>query len=63
MELRMNVPTTTQAKARTPVKAPRLRWWWLLPPALALFYPLAVRALYESGKLLHRAAGPGDSVA
>ena len=32
--------------------------WWLLPPVAALFYPQAVRALYESGKLLHRASGP-----
>jgi hypothetical protein len=37
--------------------------WWLLPPAAALFYPLAVRALYESGKLLHRASGRGDALA
>src|SRR5215469_16863984 len=37
--------------------------WWLLPPAAALFYPQAVRALYESGKLLHRASGPRDAVA
>ncbi len=37
--------------------------WWLLPPAAALFYPWAVRALYESGKLLHEARGPGDALA
>jgi len=37
--------------------------WWLLPPSAALFYPLALRALYESGKLLHRASGPGHAVA
>jgi len=36
---------------------------WLLPPTAALFYPLAVRALYESGKLLHRVFGPGDAIA
>jgi hypothetical protein len=36
---------------------------WLLPPAAALFYPLAVKALYESGKLLHRVNGLGDAVA
>jgi hypothetical protein len=36
--------------------------WWLLPPAAALFYPQAVRALYESGKLLHQASGPPDAV-
>jgi hypothetical protein len=28
--------------------------WWLLPPAAALLYPYAVKALYESGRLLHR---------
>ena len=27
-----------------------------------MFYPLAVSALYESGKLLHRASGPGVTV-
>jgi len=37
--------------------------WWLLPPAAALFYPQALRALYESGKLLHRATGPTEVVA
>lgn len=37
--------------------------WWLLPPAAALFYPQAVRALYESGKLLHRANRPGEAAA
>ena len=36
--------------------------WWLLPPAAALFYPQAVRALYESGKLLHQASGPSGAV-
>src|SRR5215510_7521105 len=36
---------------------------WLLPPAAALFYPQAVRALYESGKLLHRPSEPSDAVA
>ena len=36
--------------------------WWFLPPAFALFYPQAVRALYESGKLLHRASGLGDAL-
>jgi hypothetical protein len=36
---------------------------WFLPPVAAFFYPLAVRALYESGKLLHRAGGPGGAVA
>jgi len=37
--------------------------WWLLPPAAALFYPQAVKALYESGKLLHRSSGPGYAMA
>lgn len=37
--------------------------WWLLPPAGALFYPYAVRALDESGKFLHRAKGPDDALA
>jgi hypothetical protein len=37
--------------------------WWLLPPAAALFYPLALKTLYESGKLLHRASGPAETVA
>lgn len=36
--------------------------WWFLPPAAALFYPQAVGALYESGKLLQRARAPGDAV-
>jgi hypothetical protein len=35
--------------------------WWLLPPAPALCYPLTVKALFESGKLLHRVSGPGDA--
>lgn len=37
--------------------------WWLLPPATALFYPYAVRALYESGRLLHQATGLNYTVA
>jgi positive regulator of sigma E activity len=37
--------------------------WWLLPAAAALFYPLALKTLYESGKLLHRASGPAEAVA
>jgi hypothetical protein len=37
--------------------------WWLLAAAFALFYPQAVRALYESGKLLHRASGLGGALA
>jgi hypothetical protein len=35
----------------------------LVPPAAALFYPQAVKALYESGRLLHQASGPGHAVA
>ena len=31
------------------------RWWWLVPPVAALLYPYAVKALYESGRLLHEA--------
>jgi hypothetical protein len=45
------------------MKARPLNWWWLLPPALALFYPKAVEGLYESGKLLHRADGPRGGLA
>jgi hypothetical protein len=37
--------------------------WWLLPPIAALFYPVAVRALYESGKLLHRTGGLSVAIA
>ena len=37
--------------------------WWLVPPAAALFYPYAVRSLYESAKLLHRGRGSGSAVA
>jgi hypothetical protein len=56
---------TIEGAGTHPVKARSLagNLWWLLPPAAALFYPQAVRALYESGKLLHRASGPGDAVA
>jgi hypothetical protein len=45
------------------MKAHSLKPWWLLPPAFALFYPQAVGALYEGGKLLHRAGWPGHAVA
>ena len=38
-------------------------FWWLLPPAAALVYPHAVRALYESGRLLRQATGAGQAVA
>jgi hypothetical protein len=37
--------------------------WWLLPPAAALLYPYALRALYESGRLLDQATGPNYAVA
>jgi len=37
--------------------------WWLLSPATALFYPLAVRGLHESGQRLRRDSGPGDAAA
>jgi hypothetical protein len=37
--------------------------WWALPPVAALFYPLTVKGLYESGKLLHRASGPTEALA
>jgi len=52
---------TTEATVRDHVLTGNL--WWLLPPAAAFFYPLAVRALYESGKLLHRASGPAEALA
>src|ERR1700740_865587 len=50
-------PTPARAQSRTGTLCGRL------PPAAALCYPLTVKALYESGKLLHRASGPGDTVA
>src|SRR5215468_6307171 len=37
--------------------------WWLLSPATALFYPVAVRGLHESGQRLRRDSGPGDAAA
>jgi len=37
--------------------------WWLLPAIAALFYPVEVRALYESGKLLHRTGGLSVAIA
>jgi len=63
VELEMNLPEAAKANGPAPVNARPRNWWWLVPPALALFYPQAVRALYESGRLLHRAAGPTDAVA
>src|SRR5215467_10926134 len=51
-----NVTTTTEGTVRDHSLTGNL--WWLLPPAAALFYPQAVRALYESGKRLHRASWP-----
>src|SRR5262249_40115314 len=43
--------------------APRRNLWWLAPPVAALFYPMALRALYESGALLQRASGPKAATA
>ena len=57
MEPQMSSPTTRKANALTPAQGCSMKWWWLLPPAVALFYPQAVGALYESGKLLHRGGG------
>src|SRR5215813_10528304 len=37
--------------------------WWFLPAVAALLYPLALKMLYESGKLLHRASGPAEVMA
>ena len=56
---------TTEGPRTGPIRTHSLtgNLWWLLPPAAALFYPQAVRALYESGRLLHRTSGPGDAVA
>src|SRR5262249_60281049 len=45
------------------VSAPRRNLWWLAPPVAALFYPMALRALYESGALLQRATGPKGATA
>lgn len=54
-----DLPTTGEDTRAHAVRAHSLtaNLWWLLPPAAALFYPQAVRALYESDKLLHRASG------
>jgi hypothetical protein len=60
-----NPATTTESTRTHAMRADSLtgNLWWLLPPAAALFYPQAVKALYESGKLLHQASGPDDAVA
>src|SRR5215469_986898 len=60
-----DLPITTRSHRAHAMKAhSRIgHLWWLLPPGAALFYPQAVRALYESGKLLHRASGPAGAVA
>ena len=60
-----NLPTATERASTHAIKARSVtgKLWWLLPAAAALLYPQAVRALYESGKPLHRANGPGDAVA
>jgi hypothetical protein len=63
MEMYRVLPTTTEG-APSHVNRARLltgNWWWLLPPAAALFYPQAVTALYESGKLLHGANWLADA--
>jgi len=60
-----DLPTTTEGTRTRAMRAHSLigDLWWLLPPAAALFYPQAVRALYESCKLLDRASGPVEAVA
>ena len=59
MEINPNPGANTEGTLlSTRADFPGGKLWWLLPPAAALFYPNAVRALYESGKLLHRAGGP-----
>jgi len=60
-----DLPTTTEGIRTRAMRAHSLigNLCWLLPPAAALFYPQAVRALYESGKLLDRASGPVVAVA
>jgi len=60
-----DLPTTTEGIRTLAMRAHSLigNLCWLLPPAAALFYPQAVRALYESGKLLDRASGPVVAVA
>lgn len=59
-----DLPTATEGPRNGPARAHSLTdsLCWLLPPAAALFYPQAVRALYESGRLLHRASGPAEAV-
>src|SRR5262245_36367954 len=60
-----NHATTTEGAGAHSLRtdSPIRRLWCLVPPAAALFYPLAVGALYESGNLLHHATGSGDAVA
>src|SRR5262249_9016830 len=60
-----NGATTAQGTRPSPGSPSLLtgKLLWLLPPTAALSYPLAVRALYESGRLLHRVGGPGDTIA
>jgi hypothetical protein len=62
MEANMTAPT---ARIGTHGVAHPLagKLWWLLPPAAALLYPFTIKALYESGKLLHRVSGQGETIA
>jgi hypothetical protein len=65
VEINPNPEATTDGTLThsIPADSPAGKLWWLLPPATALFYPQAVRALYESGKLMHQASGLGLAVA
>jgi hypothetical protein len=60
-----DVPSATAGAQTSAIidRSWRLKLWWLLPPAAALLYPHAVRALYESGKFLHRATGSARAAA
>jgi len=51
---------TTRIATRDVAHSFTPKLWWLLPPVAALFYPQASRALYASGKLLHRASGAAE---
>lgn len=64
VEMNRDLPATTAGTLTHDITHSRTaNFWWFLPPAAALFYPHAVRALYESGKLLHRPSGQLDIVA
>ena len=52
MEMNRDPPTTAEGAPTHAAPRPHSltgNLWWLLPPAAALFYPRAVRTLYESG--------------